>query len=32
VKSGSNLLSAEEGFVSQWGADPPQKFLGHVSP
>jgi hypothetical protein len=32
VKSGSNLLSAEEGFVSQWGADPPKKFLGHVSP
>jgi catechol 2,3-dioxygenase-like lactoylglutathione lyase family enzyme len=32
AKSGSNLLSAEEGFVSQWGEDPPQKFLGHVTP
>jgi catechol 2,3-dioxygenase-like lactoylglutathione lyase family enzyme len=31
AKSGSNLLSAEEGFVSQWGEDPPQKFLGHVT-
>lgn len=32
ARSGSNLLSAEEGFVSQWGADPPAKFLGHVTP
>jgi len=32
ARSGSNLLSAEEGFVSQWGEDPPQKFLGHVTP
>jgi len=31
VKNGSNLLSAEQGFRSQWGEDPPQKFLGHVS-
>ncbi len=30
--SGANLLSAEEGFVSQWGERPPEKFLGHVSP
>jgi catechol 2,3-dioxygenase-like lactoylglutathione lyase family enzyme len=30
-KSGSNLLSAQEAFVSQWGEDPPEKFLKHVS-
>ena len=32
VKNGSNLLSAEEGFVSQWGERPPEKFLGRVCP
>jgi catechol 2,3-dioxygenase-like lactoylglutathione lyase family enzyme len=32
AKSGSNLLPAQEALRSQWGADPPQKFLGHVSP
>jgi catechol 2,3-dioxygenase-like lactoylglutathione lyase family enzyme len=32
ARSGSNLLSVEEGFVSQWGEDPPKKFIGHVSP
>src|SRR6266568_391238 len=26
VKNGSNLLSAEEGLVSQWGERPPEKF------
>jgi catechol 2,3-dioxygenase-like lactoylglutathione lyase family enzyme len=31
AQSGSNLLSAEEGLVSQWGEDPPKKFIGHVS-
>jgi hypothetical protein len=29
--SGSHLLAAEEAFVSQWGEDPPEKFLRHVS-
>jgi catechol 2,3-dioxygenase-like lactoylglutathione lyase family enzyme len=29
--NGGNLLSAEEGFQSQWGDRPPEKFLGHVS-
>jgi hypothetical protein len=31
ARSGSNLLSAEEGFVSQWGEDPPARFLNHVT-
>ncbi len=30
--SGGNLVSAEEGFQSQWGERPPEKFLGHASP
>jgi hypothetical protein len=29
--NGGNLLSTEEGFQSQWGDRPPEKFLGHVS-
>jgi catechol 2,3-dioxygenase-like lactoylglutathione lyase family enzyme len=29
---GSNLLPVEEAFVSQWGDDPPAKFIHHVSP
>jgi catechol 2,3-dioxygenase-like lactoylglutathione lyase family enzyme len=32
AKSGTNLLSAEEGLVSQWGEDPPEKFIRHVTP
>jgi catechol 2,3-dioxygenase-like lactoylglutathione lyase family enzyme len=32
AKSGSNLLSAEEGLVSQWGEDPPERFIRHVTP
>jgi catechol 2,3-dioxygenase-like lactoylglutathione lyase family enzyme len=32
ARSGSNLLSAQEAFVSQWGEDPPEKFIRHVSP
>ncbi len=32
ARSGSNLLPAEEALVSQWGEDPPQKFIRHVSP
>ncbi|PWU25595.1 MAG: catechol 1,2-dioxygenase [Candidatus Rokuibacteriota bacterium] len=31
AKNGSNVLSAEEGFVSQWGERPPEKFINHVS-
>jgi len=31
AKSGTNFLSAEEGFVSQWGEDPPERFIRHVS-
>jgi catechol 2,3-dioxygenase-like lactoylglutathione lyase family enzyme len=31
ARSGSNLLSAEEALVSQWGEDPPEKFIRHVS-
>lgn len=31
VKNGSNLLSAEEGLVSQWGERPPDRFIQHVS-
>jgi len=30
--NGGNLLSAEEGFQSQWGERPPERFLGHASP
>lgn len=32
VANGGNLLSAEEGFQSQWGDRPPERFLGHASP
>lgn len=32
VKNGSNLLSAEEGLVSQWGERPPEKFIQRVCP
>jgi catechol 2,3-dioxygenase-like lactoylglutathione lyase family enzyme len=31
VNNGSNLLSAEEALVSQWGEAPPQKFIERVS-
>jgi len=31
ARSGTNLLSAEEGLVSQWGEDPPERFLRHVT-
>jgi catechol 2,3-dioxygenase-like lactoylglutathione lyase family enzyme len=31
ARSGSNLLSAQEGLVSQWGEDPPERFIRHVS-
>jgi catechol 2,3-dioxygenase-like lactoylglutathione lyase family enzyme len=32
ARSGSNVLSVQEAFVSQWGADPPEKFIHHVTP
>ncbi len=32
IRNGSNLLSVEQGFTSQWGEGPPPKFIGHVSP
>jgi catechol 2,3-dioxygenase-like lactoylglutathione lyase family enzyme len=32
VKNGSNLLSAEDGLRSQWGEDPPERFIRHVTP
>jgi hypothetical protein len=32
AKNGSNLLSAEEGFRSQWGERAPQKFIERVCP
>jgi hypothetical protein len=31
ARSGSNLLSAEEGLVSQWGEHPPARFINHVT-
>jgi catechol 2,3-dioxygenase-like lactoylglutathione lyase family enzyme len=31
ARTPGNLLSAEESLVSQWGEDPPERFLRHVS-
>ena len=31
VSNGTNLLSVEEGFASQWGEDPPERFVKHVT-
>jgi len=31
ARSGSNLLAAEEALVSQWGENPPERFIRHVS-
>jgi catechol 2,3-dioxygenase-like lactoylglutathione lyase family enzyme len=31
VKNGSNLLSVEEGFQSQWGERAPERFISRVS-
>ena len=31
VGSGSHLLSADEALRSQWGEDPPERFIRHVS-
>ncbi len=30
--NGGHLLSVEEGFQSQWGERPPERFIGHASP
>lgn len=30
--NGGNLVSVEEGFQSQWGERPPERFIGHCSP
>ena len=30
AKNGSNLISAEDGLVSQWGERPPERFLNRV--
>ncbi len=32
VANGGEIMSVEEGLISQWGEGPPQKFIGHVSP
>jgi len=32
VANGGQLVSAEEGLISQWGEGPPDSFIGHVSP
>lgn len=32
IQNGSNLVSAEEGLVSQWGERPPESFLDHATP
>jgi hypothetical protein len=31
LANGSNLVSAEEALVSQWGEAPPEKFINHAS-
>ncbi len=32
VANGGEIMSVEEGLISQWGEGPPEKFIGHVSP
>jgi hypothetical protein len=32
IQNGSNLMSVEEGFASQWGERAPDKFIHHISP
>lgn len=32
IHNGSNLISAEEGLISQWGDPPPQKLLERILP
>ncbi|HUC64538.1 MAG TPA: VOC family protein [Stellaceae bacterium] len=31
ARNGANLISAEDGFVSQWGERPPEKMLNRIS-
>jgi catechol 2,3-dioxygenase-like lactoylglutathione lyase family enzyme len=31
ARTPGNLLSAEEALISQWGEDPPERFIRHVS-
>ena len=31
LANGSNLVSADEALVSQWGEAPPEKFINHAS-
>jgi catechol 2,3-dioxygenase-like lactoylglutathione lyase family enzyme len=32
IRNGSNLISAEDGFISQWGERPPEKMLNRICP
>ncbi len=32
LANGGELMSVEDGLISQWGEGPPEKFIGHVSP
>jgi catechol 2,3-dioxygenase-like lactoylglutathione lyase family enzyme len=32
IRNGSNLISAEDGLVSQWGERPPEKMLNRICP
>ena len=32
IHNGSNLIPVEQGFTSQWGEGPPDKFIHHLSP
>ena len=32
LANGSNLVSADEALLSQWGEAPPEKFINHASP
>ena len=32
IRNGSNLISAEEGLMSQWGERPPESFINHATP
>jgi catechol 2,3-dioxygenase-like lactoylglutathione lyase family enzyme len=31
ARTPGNLISAQDGLVSQWGEDPPERFIKHVS-
>jgi catechol 2,3-dioxygenase-like lactoylglutathione lyase family enzyme len=32
IRNGSNLISAEDGLISQWGERPPEKMLNRICP